>query len=84
LPSSLLDERTDTGLNPRQRQAARGTQVSSYATRLGRAGRGFLGFAILALIWELVPRLGLVDSYFLPPLHTVLSAWWEMVQNGEL
>jgi NitT/TauT family transport system permease protein len=84
LPSSLLDERTDTGLNPRQRQAARGTQVSSYATRLGRLGRGFLGFVILALIWEFVPRLGLVNNYFLPPLHTVLQAWWEMVQDGEL
>jgi len=84
LPSSLLDERTETGLNPRQRQAARATQVTSYATRLGRIGRGFLGFALLALIWEFVPRLGLVDSYFLPPLHTVLSAWWDMVQDGEL
>jgi NitT/TauT family transport system permease protein len=84
LPSSLLDERTETGLNPRQRHVARATQVSSYVTPAGRIGRGLLGYAILALVWELVPRMGLVDSYFLPPLHTVLGAWWGMVDDGEL
>jgi NitT/TauT family transport system permease protein len=84
LPSSLLDERTQVGLNPRQQQAASATQVSSYVTRAGRVGRGLLGMAFLALIWEFVPRLGLVNSYFLPPLHTVLDAWWSMVKDGEL
>jgi NitT/TauT family transport system permease protein len=84
LPSSLLDERTEAGLNPRQQQAARATTVSAYATRVGRVGRGLLGLALLALIWEVVPRLGLVDEYFMPPLHTVLQAWWEMARDGEL
>jgi NitT/TauT family transport system permease protein len=84
LPSSLLDERTEAGLNPRQQQAARATTVSAYATRVGRVGRGLLGLSMLALIWEVVPRLGLVDGYFLPPLHAVLQAWWEMARDGEL
>jgi NitT/TauT family transport system permease protein len=84
LPSTLLDERTEAGLNPRQQQAARASAVSSYVTRVGRIGRGLLGITVLALIWEFVPRLGLVNSYFLPPLHTVLQAWWSMAKDGEL
>ena len=81
---SLIEERTEPGLNPRQASAARATAVPSYVTRLGRTGRGLLGIAILAVLWEVVPRLGLVDPYFLPPLHTVLAAWWEMVRSGEI
>jgi len=84
LPSTLIDEQTEIGLNPRQRQAARATAVPSYVTRLGSLGRGILGLAVLALVWEVVPRLGLVDEYFLPPLHTVLQAWWEMARDGQL
>jgi NitT/TauT family transport system permease protein len=81
---SLLEERTEPGLNPRQQASARVTHESSYFTRLGRIGRGLLGVVILALVWEFVPRLGLVNSYFLPPLHTVLGAWWDLAKSGEL
>ncbi len=81
---SLLEERTEPGLNPRQQASARVTHVSSYVTQLGRVGRGLLGVVILALVWEFVPRLGLVNSYFLPPLHSVLGAWWDLARNGEL
>jgi len=81
---SLLEERTESGLNPRQQASARVTHVPSYVTRLGRFGRGLLGIVILALVWEFVPRLGLVNSYFLPPLHTVLGAWWDLARSGEL
>jgi NitT/TauT family transport system permease protein len=81
---SLLEERTEPGVNPRQQAAARVTHVSAHVTRLGRVGRGLLGVVILALIWEFVPRLGLVNSYFLPPLHTVLAAWWDLARSGEL
>lgn len=84
MPSTLIDERTESGLNPRQKQAARATSVSSYATRAGKVGRGLLGIAILALVWELFPRLGIVDPYFLPPLHTVLQSWWDLASSGEL
>lgn len=81
---TLLDESTEPDLNPRQRESARATRVSSYVTRLGTVGRGVVGIVLLALVWEFVPRVGLVDNYFLPPLHTVLSAWLEMLENGAL
>lgn len=84
MPSTLLDERTESGLNPRQKQAAKASSVSTYATRAGTIGRGLLGIAILALVWEIFPRLGFVDPYFLPPLHVVLQSWWDLATSGEL
>jgi NitT/TauT family transport system permease protein len=81
---SLIEERTEARPNPRQEAAQGIKHVSSYLTRMGRVGRGFVGIAILALIWEFFPRLGIVDPYFLPPLHVVLQEWWQMVVSGEL
>jgi NitT/TauT family transport system permease protein len=81
---SLLDERTEPRPHPRQEAAQGAKHVSSYLTRFGRPGRGLVGVGVLAVIWELFPRLGVVDAYFLPPLHVVLQAWWQMVLDGEL
>lgn len=39
--------------------------------------------ALLAL-WETAPRLGLVDSTFLPPFSEVLTAWWQLLLDGQL
>lgn len=39
---------------------------------------------VLALVWEVFPRLGLVDAVFLPPLSEVLVAWWDLLVSGEL
>ncbi|MBG0568585.1 ABC transporter permease [Actinoplanes sp. NEAU-A11] len=38
----------------------------------------------LALVWEIFPRLGLVDAVFLPPLSEVLVAWKDLLVSGEL
>lgn len=46
--------------------------------------RGVVGFALLVTVWEFVPRLGLVDRYFVPPLTEVLVAWWELTSTGEI
>jgi NitT/TauT family transport system permease protein len=42
--------------------------------------------AVLAVagMWELSPRLGLVDATFLPPLSEVFTAWWQLIASGEL
>ncbi|MFT4393649.1 ABC transporter permease [Gordonia lacunae] len=39
---------------------------------------------VLAVIWEVAPRVGLVDSTFLPPLSTVLETLVELAANGQL
>lgn len=38
----------------------------------------------LFVLWELAPRLGLVDVAFLPPLSEVLDAGWQLALNGQL
>ena len=50
----------------------------------GRAARSVAGLLLLAVVWEAAPRLGVVDAVFLPPLHTVLARWWELVLTGDI
>jgi len=47
------------------------------------AQRG-VAIALLAAVWEVFPRLDLVDATFLPPLSQVLRAWWALASDGEL
>ena len=46
--------------------------------------RGLVGVVLLALIWEIAPRAGLLDAHFVPPLSRVLDTWWMLLSNGEL
>lgn len=39
---------------------------------------------ILALAWEAISRLGLVSQLALPPLTDVVTAWIDMIKDGEL
>lgn len=82
--SSLLAEKTEARPNPRQEESAKGRGVSIRRRRAVTVARGISGLLALALIWELAPRLGIVDSYFIPPLHVVLESWWTMARDGEL
>jgi NitT/TauT family transport system permease protein len=50
----------------------------------GSAVQRSAAVVLLALVWEVVPRLGLVDATFLPPLSEVLAAWWRLAASGEL
>jgi NitT/TauT family transport system permease protein len=38
----------------------------------------------LLLLWEMAPRLGLIDPVFLPPFSEVIAAGWQLAQTGEL
>jgi len=44
------------------------------------------GGAVVAffLLWEVAPRLGLVDPAYLPPFGQVLATGWKMLSNGQL
>jgi len=44
----------------------------------------FLPLLLIALLWEIAPRVGLVSSLALPPLSAVLSAWVELLRDGDL
>lgn len=45
--------------------------------------RGILILLVIA-VWEIVPRLGLVDTTFLPPFSQVIAALWQMIISGDL
>ncbi len=43
-----------------------------------------LAIAVFLILWELLPRTGLVNPLFIPPLSGVLGAISELYQSGEL
>jgi NitT/TauT family transport system permease protein len=83
LPSLLL-ERTESGLNTRQAQAARVRPERRSRGKLARLSRGVIGVLLLAVLWEAAPRAGLVDPYFVSPLSDVGVAWWDLLVSGQL
>jgi NitT/TauT family transport system permease protein len=84
LPSTLIAERTEASLNPRQAQSARVRPGRHGRARVLTVGRTLLGLILLGVVWEYAPRAGLVDPHFVTPLHDVLRAWWEMVRDGSM
>ncbi|MGA8321794.1 MAG: ABC transporter permease [Xanthobacteraceae bacterium] len=44
----------------------------------------YLPIVILAIAWEVIARLNLVDSLALPPLSKVTVAWTDLMRDGEL
>ncbi|MFD1824612.1 MULTISPECIES: ABC transporter permease [Mumia] len=63
------------------------SQTVTRPIRTRRAGRlrdtvlGILGLAVVVLVIELLPRVGVVDSRFLPPASEMLATLWD--QLGE-
>ena len=49
-----------------------------------RSGLRYLPLVLLALAWEAVTRLNLVDTSALPPLSKVAAAWLDLIRGGEL
>jgi len=39
---------------------------------------------LLLVLWEVAPRVGLVDRVFLPPISEVFVAWFKLFQKGEM
>lgn len=80
----LIAERTRGGLNPRQAQAAGVRAGRAKKQRVFTVARTLLGVLLLALVWELAPKLGLVNAKFVTPLDQVIKAWRGMASDGEL
>lgn len=59
----------------------RGRRLQALTWRLLRAT--VVVAAFLAL-WEVAPRVGLVDKVFLPLFSEVVSAWFTLLNNGQL
>ena len=80
---SLLAERTEAGLNPRQAQVASVSERRIFS-RLARVFRGLIGIGVLATVWQIAPKIGLVNPFFVSPLSDVLAAWWDLLVSGQL
>lgn len=44
----------------------------------------YLPLVILAVLWEVAPRIGLVSPLSLPPLSSIAHSWWDLAASGEL
>ena len=81
---SLLAERTEAGLNVRQAQSAGVRAMRTSRRRVARVARGLVGIVLLGVVWQIAPRIGLVDPYFVSPLSEVGTAWWNLLVTGQL
>lgn len=57
------------------------------ATRLRPAlglAQGSLGLVLFLLLWELLPRTGIVSDAYLSPPSAVLASIWDLVEKGQL
>jgi NitT/TauT family transport system permease protein len=52
--------------------------------RLALILRRTLAIVLLLAIWETLPRTGLIDRVFVPPLSEDLAAWWDLLVSGRL
>ncbi len=58
--------------------------IITWLNRLYSAVYRLLAIAIFLLIWEIFPKLDLVDTTFLPPFSKVAVAFWSLLLSGEL
>ena len=55
-----------------------------FTQRLWHGARQWLAIAAFLVLWEVAPRLGMVEQAFLPPLSEVLRTGVALIQNGQL
>ncbi|MGW4945872.1 ABC transporter permease [Actinoplanes sp. NPDC004185] len=82
--SSLIESRPAPAAVARPAPVVAYPGIRRFLRGAGAVGTRVVAVAALAAVWEVFPRLGLVDATFLPPLSDVLVAWWQLVQSGEL
>jgi len=51
---------------------------------LGAVAKRSLAIVLFFLAWEILPRSGLVDRVFLPPVSEVVAACWHLLASGAL
>lgn len=65
------------------RTEARQRPIAGLAT-LRRATVASAAIVAFLVLWEIAPRIGLVDPVFLPPFSTVVGAFGELVRTGAM
>jgi len=63
---------------------ARFPRVENFASSFLRFLQSSLAIIVLLLLWELCPRLGLVDPLILPPFSEIIWHGWILLSSGKL
>lgn len=77
--TALLESRPVTAAAPVRPQRTH-RLLDALLTGVGKS----IAVVALLMVWEVAPRLGLVDATFLPSFSTVLGAWWDLLVGGQL
>lgn len=77
-PALGSGERSGPDRHPRPSPARRAARTAGAVARRTAAIAAFLA------VWELAPRLGLVDRTFLVPFSQTLPALWHLAEDGQL
>lgn len=67
---------------PEARLHSKKTQLQ--LTWLSSGFKRSIALILFFLLWEILPRIGVVNAAFLPALSTVLQTAWELYQSGQL
>ena len=71
------------GVRAEPRRPAR-RLIRTLIRAVGAVGRKTIAVLAFLALWEIAPRVGLVDPTFLVPFSTAVRALWGLAQNGQL
>lgn len=84
----LPDDEADDEAEPEKAGAAADSGPSTFARRtrrtVSRAATKSAAILLLLAAWETLPRLGVFDPVFVPPLSDDLLVWYELLLDGPL
>ncbi len=84
----LLDENhvlADRAMHDKSLQISAKKKLSQFDfSLLTHAFTRSIAIVLFFVLWEALPRLGVVDAAFLPPLSQVLQAGWKLILSGQL
>lgn len=80
-----VEHRPRPATAPEVRSPSTGLRAVKLAGRLAwRVFKPTIVIALFVLLWQVAPKIGLVDEVFLPPFSVVAQAFADLVQSGEM
>jgi NitT/TauT family transport system permease protein len=58
--------------------------VGWFLRKLRKVFKNSIVIVALLFVWEVAPRVGLVDRTFFPPISEIAAAWWQLLLSGDL
>ncbi|OPY70428.1 MAG: putative aliphatic sulfonates transport permease protein SsuC [Syntrophorhabdaceae bacterium PtaU1.Bin034] len=65
-------------------KGTRGRKTRHAPQKVIDTAKGLASIFIFLVLWEALPRTGIIDPAFLPPASRVVAAWLDLVGSGEL